>query len=896
MVTIHVDDAPYEVEAGQNLLQACLARKLDLPYFCWHPALGSVGACRQCAVKQFKDDADTRGRVVMACMTPAVDGTRVSIADPEAAAFRRSVIEWLMVNHPHDCPVCDEGGECHLQDMTLMTGHVVRRARFPKRTYKNQDLGPFVHHEMNRCIQCYRCVRYYRDYAGGRDLDVFGAHDQLYFGRHADGVLESEFSGNLVEVCPTGVFTDKTLRRHYARKWDLQSAPSVCVHCSVGCNTIPGERYGELRRILNRYNGEVNRYFLCDRGRFGYEFVNGDRRVRTVRTAEGPVAPDAALRRIAPWLREGRVVGIGSPRAALEANFALRSLVGPERFYQGVSVHEARLLRAITGILRDGSAPTPSLREVEEADAVLVLGEDLPNTAPVLALALRQSVRRESLALADALNIPRWHEQAVRDAARGAKSPLYVATPAATRLDDVAVRTLRGAPEDLARLGFAVASALGAGPEPPGHAGDLPGLASEIARMLAGARQPLVVSGTTSGSLAVIQAAANVAWALQARGVPARLAFAVPECNSMGAALMGGGELEEAFAAARDGAVDAAVILENDLYRRAPAGAVEDFLAGLRHVVVIDHTLTPTGERAEVVLPAATFAEGDGTLVSQEGRAQRFYQVLPPSGDVRESWRWVRDLLLAGARSEGEKWDALDRVDRDLAGTFTVLAPILDLLPPPELHGRNPLESVPRQSPRYSGRTAMLADRTVHEPAPPRDADSPLVFSMEGRPGIPPPSLIPLFWAPGWNSAQAVNTYQAEPNGPLLGGDPGRRLLAPTAGPPAYFTAPPAPGPPAAGELLVVALFEVFGSEELSALGPSVRPRVPAAVLALHAADADALGARRGDPLEVEIAGTRVTLPLGPERGLPRGVAGITLVPGVPWLALPARGAVRRAA
>ena len=117
-----------------------------------------------------------------------------------------------MINHPHDCPVCEEGGECHLQDMTVMTGHVYRRYRFKKRTFRNQYLGPFINHEMNRCIACYRCVRFYRDYAGGRDFDVFAAHDHVYFGRHEDGTLESEFSGNLVEVCPTGVFDRQALR------------------------------------------------------------------------------------------------------------------------------------------------------------------------------------------------------------------------------------------------------------------------------------------------------------------------------------------------------------------------------------------------------------------------------------------------------------------------------------------------------------------------------------------------------------------------------------------------------------------------------------------------------------------------------------------------------------
>ena len=141
---------------------------------------------------------------------------RISIAAEQARQFRSDNIELLMTNHPHDCPVCEEGGECHLQDMTVMTGHTFRRYRGLKRTHNNQNLGPFINHEMNRCIACYRCVRFYNDYAGGHDLQALGIHNNVYFGRFEDGVLESEFSGNLVEVCPTGVFTDKTFSAHYA--------------------------------------------------------------------------------------------------------------------------------------------------------------------------------------------------------------------------------------------------------------------------------------------------------------------------------------------------------------------------------------------------------------------------------------------------------------------------------------------------------------------------------------------------------------------------------------------------------------------------------------------------------------------------------------------------------
>jgi NADH-quinone oxidoreductase subunit G len=175
MATLYIDNRPYEFKEGQNLLHTCIALGMDLPYFCWHPALHSVGACRQCAVKLLRDENDSHGMIVMSCMTPAKDGMRISIDDPEARRMRSGVIEFLMANHPHDCPICDEGGECHLQDMTVMTGHAYREHRFKKNgPHRNQNLGPFVNHEMNRCIACFRCVRFFtRDYAGGRDLGRF---------------------------------------------------------------------------------------------------------------------------------------------------------------------------------------------------------------------------------------------------------------------------------------------------------------------------------------------------------------------------------------------------------------------------------------------------------------------------------------------------------------------------------------------------------------------------------------------------------------------------------------------------------------------------------------------------------------------------------------------------
>ena len=898
MATIYVENQPYETDDGENLLHVCLSLGFNLPYFCWHPALGSVGACRQCAVKQFKDEQDTRGKLVMACMTPASDGARISIEDREAKEFRASVIEWLMVNHPHDCPVCDEGGECHLQDMTVMTGHAYRRFRFEKRTYRNQYLGPFINHEMNRCIQCYRCVRFYRDYAGGRDLDVFASRDHVYFGRSEDGTLESEFSGNLVEVCPTGVFTDKTLKEHYTRKWDLQTAPSVCAHCGVGCNTIPGERYGQLRRILNRYHHDVNGYFLCDRGRYGYEFVNSPLRIRNPllradeHGAEEVVTGEAALRHAASLL-SGNVIGVGSPRATLEANFALRALVGPENFYTGMSERESGLIALAIEIMREGPARSPSLREVAMSDAALVLGEDVTNTAPVLALALRQASRRQPMKIAEKLKIPEWDDAAVREAVQQAKGPLFVATTDSSGLDDIATRTHRAAPDDIARLGFAIARALDANAPPVEDlSDDARALAESAARALREAERPLVVSGVNSES--VMRAAANVAWALCASGRPAGLCFTAPECNSLGVGLIGGGAVEAVFKAVEKKAADTVIVLENDLFRRADAAPVDALLNTARHVIVIAHLANMMTRKAEVVLPAATFAEGDGTLVNNEGRAQRFYRVFEREDEVRESWRWLRDLMITAGRSEAATWRNLDDISAALAGAMPVFEPILRIAPPAGFRING--EKIPRQPHRYSGRTAMFANITVHEPKPPDDPDSPLSFSMEGYEDQPPSPLITRYWAAGWNSAQALNKFQSEVGGPLRGGDPGQRLIEPSrVEKPAYFDGPPPAFRPRAGEWLVAPLYHVFGSEELSVLSEGVAQRAPRPYLALNPDDAIVMRSADGIEMELVLNGAIYRLPVRIHSALPRGVAGLPVgLRDLPWAPLPEWGRIWR--
>ncbi|MGH2874358.1 MAG: molybdopterin-dependent oxidoreductase [Solirubrobacteraceae bacterium] len=392
-----------------------------------------------------------------------------------------------------------------------------------------------------------------------------------------------------------------------------------------------------------------------------------------------------------------------------------------------------------------------------------------------------------------------------------------------------------------------------------------------------------------------------MAAALVAAGREARLLLTVPECNSLGLALLGGQPLSEALQALRDGRAATAVVLENDLYRRADRATVDAALDRCRHLVVLDHALHATAERAELVLPAATFAEASGTLVNNEARAQRFFQLLFPDDAVATSWRWLNDAACDSGRAN-QRWASLDQVIAALGAELPALAAVAGAAPAGTYRiAGSRIASAPH---RESGRTAMYADRTVHEPPPPVSLDSPYNHSMEGYYGQMPAAIYPFFWTPDWNSEQGLNRFQQEVGGPLRGGEAGVHLIAPATASaasdgaaalaeariPAAFQARP-------GRWLLLPAYRVFGSEELSARAPAVRERIAQASLGLHPADAAELGVGADDPVQLVLEHARYSLPAELRPALPRGVATLTIgLAGTPWLALPLWAELSKAA
>ena len=550
----------------------------------------------------------------MACMVEAQDGMVVSSTDPDAVELREHVIEWAMTNHPHDCPVCDEGGECQLQEMTVAGGHGVRRYTGKKCTFTNQDLGPFVQQEMNRCITCYRCVRTYRDYCGGTDYGVFGSRNRIQYGRLQEGTLESPFSGNIIDVCPTGVLTSKPFR-FKTRLWDLQEAPSICPHCSLGCATVPGGRYREVQRVKAGINRETNGFFICDRGRFGYDHVNHPERPRQPRIDGQPVAIDEALitarERVAEMAREhgpNSVAFLGSSRASFEASALLRDWAVATGSTQLIfEAHQGRDFAARTLAARLGEHAR-SLEDIRQSDLIVLFGAEPIAEGPMLALAIRQAARN------------------------GGK--VVVIDPRPTKLP-CAATYLPLAPERLP----GVLTALGKGDQSSFDAHERE-LIESLIEQLKSAQRPVLVGGADllggKGVDALCSAAVELSTEDRTVGVMTLLAGP----NSYGGGLLAGDGpgFDSILDAIQEGTVRALVCLESDPFRDAMDSARGQAALGrLELLVSFDATPSLAAQRADIFLPACANAEMAGSYINNEGRVQAFLPVIDPGLPIRET-------------------------------------------------------------------------------------------------------------------------------------------------------------------------------------------------------------------------------------------------------------------
>jgi NADH-quinone oxidoreductase subunit G len=705
MPRLVIDDLEVEVPKGTKVIEAAERLGIVIPRFCYHEALGSVGACRMCAVKFVQ--GPFKG-VQMSCMIDAQDGMVVSTTDEEAVQFRKRVIELLMMNHPLDCPVCDEGGQCLLQDETWSSGHGIRRYRGKKRTYRDQYLGPFIQHEMNRCIHCYRCSRYYQEFAGYRDLGPMQIGDRIYFGRFSDGKLESPFSGNLVDICPTGVYTDKTAR-FKVRRWDLQRAPSLCNQCSLGCNTIGNAYYRGVMRVEARFNHDVNGYFICDAGRFGFSYTNGgedhkgrpwfamvDGKAVCAKTALGKAAE--ALGRISQKYGPGAIAAIGSHRNSLETQCMLKRIcrtknwVGPVFFSDPARRRKTR--SAVECLDLETAA---SMREIENADFIVIVGADPVNEAGMAALAIRQASRKKApVVVIDPRPVELPFDFELIPAAPG-EIELYLAAIVAGAVKKdakipgkeaggwtapgVGTQTFGGGETEGDRTTDEISTLREA-------AGfyralmegcrdlELPSRTSFLSECLSSAKRPVIVCGTDVTRETTPAFAADCVQLLRAAGKDARLFYILQGAGSFGSALMSGlsgPDLTELIADIEKGAIRALLVAESDPFHYYPDRSRLDLaISKLEVLIAIDYLPTETVNRAAVFCPSSTIFETGSTYINQEGRVQfarrvhhggmpiwggehpeRVYGELVPGADHLPAWRALGEIA-GDAMPEGE--------------------------------------------------------------------------------------------------------------------------------------------------------------------------------------------------------------------------------------------------
>jgi NADH-quinone oxidoreductase subunit G len=685
MPKLKIDGREIEVEQGTKVIEAAARLGIIIPRFCYHQGLGSVGACRMCAVKFL--EGPVKG-VQMSCMVDACDGMAVSTTDEEAVDFRRHVIEWLMMNHPHDCPVCDEGGHCLLQDMTVAGGHGIRRYLGKKRTYRDQYLGVFVQHEMNRCIHCWRCRRFYQDFAGYRDLGAMQISNHTYFGRFQDGPLESPFSGNLIDLCPTGVYTDKP-SRFTGRRWDFERAPSLCIHCSLGCHTITSARYREMVRLEGRFSESVNGYFICDRGRYGFYYANHPERPRRPKVGTEEVSWEKAIQRAAEKLSEiaqnngaQSVACLGSTRSSLENQVMLKRLCGirgwrEPKYFADPSI-ERKVKRAVSGL---DKTLVISMREIERADFIIAVGADPVNEAPVLTLAMRQAYRQgATIVVIDPrpifLPFEFHHFPVTSKEIEPCLNELIkeaVDRSVAETLGEAAVNFYdHGAPTEQPFVGW------------------FKDQLAALAQKLRQSKNPVIVCGTEIVPETTPRLAADNALLLRAAKNRAGLFYLMPGPNAFGAALLSSeeGSLMDIVEAIEGGTVRALLLVESDPFRTfSDQERLKQAVEKLELLLVMDYLPSEAIRLAQILLPTRTLFEMETCFVNQEGRVQfapsahrggipifqisagghppRLFRREIPGGDLEPAWvilaKLANAMSLPGGEklslSRGELWD-----------------------------------------------------------------------------------------------------------------------------------------------------------------------------------------------------------------------------------------------
>jgi NADH-quinone oxidoreductase subunit G len=606
LVKVTINGEEFEVEKGARLIDVCREKGFAIPSFCYYSDLALQASCRMCLVR-----IEKMPKLQTSCTVTCTDGMAVTTQSEEIEKAQRGMVEFLLANHPLDCPVCDRGGECELQEMVFDWGGLEERFTERKNYHPEKYLSPIVANDPQRCILCKRCTRVCDEWMGEDAIEAGGRGAHTVIGTYG-GWLNCSQCGNCIEVCPTGTLLDATYR-HQTRPWELNRTVSTCTFCSDGCQLNVGSRAGEVMRVVarDRYVNGHNGEFLCIKGRFAHPFVNHEERIRTplIRYRKGgkliPATWDEAVAFAAQKLREvkeahgaGSVAVVGSPRLTNEANWALlkfaREAIGTDK----VTATEAFTLAPFFANL---TAPLATHGDIRHAKTIILIGGEPEELQPLTGKQIRQAVRNG-----------------------GARLVILNSVPIRLRLHGSTFLHLSPGAEDAAVLALA-------------SAGDAEEAAGDVVVMFGGE-----LSAEAQGVLARWPAALG-------ERVGRRLLFhPLPLFNnSIGIhdlGLMSGLNPLQVLDAA---GTDVRAMYVAGSFLPAHLAGREDALSRLDFLVVQELFLTGTTDQADVVFPAASFAEVDGTFTNNGGLVQRVRQSIQPIHQAKPDWAITSQLASA---------------------------------------------------------------------------------------------------------------------------------------------------------------------------------------------------------------------------------------------------------
>lgn len=706
-VRLQIDGKSVEAPKGLNIVEAAKRVGIDIPVFCYHPQLSVIAACRMCLV-----EIEGRPKLTTACSTEVAEGISVRTASPAAREGQRSTLEFLLINHPLDCPVCDKGGECPLQDLTYDFGPGKSRFSEPKFHFKKPlDIGPRILLDRERCIMCMRCTRFCEEIAWHPHLVLAGTTTGIQIATAGGLPFNSQFSGNTVEICPVGALLSK---QYYlqARPWEIDPENSICADCSVGCNVTVHTREGRIKRIITRGylprktpgridritdshvkldgpriessplemytrgNPEIDDGWLCDRGRFGFEYVH-ENRMETPLEKIGetfvPISWEKAIETIARRLKEealrggNRIGAIGAPTLSNEASYLFQKFFRTEIGTNHIDHHP----RSEWGAVESRFAETWNerfvrfaLRDLDEADTILLIGSNVSDEQPVAELRIKKALRL-------------FHTR------------LVMAYPWEAELSPHADPWLRYTPGEALSLVQALQAQLdGNRPDLEARAKQA-GIGTEaLARMAAAyqaSRRLVILLGPevtrSAGLSAFLDHLKRLVSLRRGEDQWTSIGMLQEACNSQGAADLGlspeflpgyqpvhdpaarnrlerlwgaslpaesglsARKMMEAVLGAADGGIRALYIMGANLVIDKELGGIcAEAIPKIPFVVAQDLSLTETARLAQIVLPMASWAEADGTYTNTDRHVQRFRKTIPFAGESRPDWQTLKEL------------------------------------------------------------------------------------------------------------------------------------------------------------------------------------------------------------------------------------------------------------